>query len=56
MSKQITTKRRMPDALDGVRDIERQARRHRCAWRRVEQVARSAAWLAREEARAGVVS
>lgn len=37
-------------ALSDVRDIERQARRHRCAWRAVERMVRTARFLAREAA------
>lgn len=60
MSKPITIKRRLPAGTDAERSpglqrtVERLARQQRCAWRAVEQAVRSAAWLAKEEQRAGL--
>lgn len=62
MARPITIKRRLPLNADPEqnmamqRTVERLARQQRCAWRAVEQAVRSAAWLAKEEARMGIGS
>lgn len=62
MARPVTIKRRLPAGTDAERSpdmqrtVERLARQQRWAWRMVEQRTRGAAWLAKEEQRAGIAS